>query len=335
MSIEKKIMEAEKTDNRKKKLKTLGVLIAVLLLIIAVILYFMLNKKPIARILSGNSQQPTYISSLYGDLDWPIGAAVSPDGQRIYVVDSNHRQVKYFSPAGKQLGVFSKALDEKSGSGGFQNPLYIAVSPKGDVYITDRSAGVIQIYSSTGKYISMFTPKTDQPDFSWSPLSLAFDKKGLLYVVDAKKDQHRVLVFNPNGQLKFQFGKEGAANGEFEFANGLTIRSNGDIYVADSNNSRVQVFTPDGKFKAVIGKGGKNSLGHPVALGFDSKGQLNVSDTFGHCVMVYNAAGKFLFKYGAFGNGDGQFMFPMGLAVYQNTVYVVDREGKRIEVWEY
>jgi tripartite motif-containing protein 71 len=335
MSIEEKIMAAEGADKRKKKLITLGILIAVLLLIIAAILYFVFNKKPIARILSGDSQKPVYISSIYGDLDWPIGAAVSPDGQRIYVVDSNHRLVKYFNRAGKQLGSFGKVLDAKSGNEGFLNPLYIAVNPKGDVYVTDRSAAIIQIYSGTGKYISKFTPKTDQPDFSWSPLSLAFDKKGLMYVVDAKKDQHRILVFDANGQLKLEFGKEGNANGEFEFANGLTVNSNGDIYVADSNNSRVQVFTKTGKFKQVIGKGGKNTLGHPVALGFDDKGQLNVSDTFAHAVMVYDTTGKFLFKYGAYGNGDGQFMFPMGLAVYQNTVYVVDREGKRIEVWEY
>jgi tripartite motif-containing protein 71 len=334
MSIEEKILKAEGAANRKKKLITLGVLIAVLLLIIAAILYFLFNKKPVAKILSGNSQKPVYVSSMYGDLDWPIGAAVSPNGQRIYVVDSNHRQVKYFSSAGKQLGAFGKSLDAATGEG-FLNPLYIAVNSKGDVYVTDRSAAAIQIYSSTGKYISKFAPKTNEPSFSWSPLSLTFDKKGLMYVVDATKDQHRILVFDTNGQLKLQFGKEGTGNGEFEFANGLTIQNNGDIYVADSNNSRVQVFTKDGVFKTIIGKGGKNSLGHPVALGFDAKGQLNVSDTFAHSVMVYDTSGKFLFKYGSYGNGDGQFMFPMGLAVYQNSVYVVDREGKRIEVWEY
>ncbi len=335
MSIEEKIMQADEASKRKKKLRTLGILTVILLLIIAAILYFMFNKKPISRILSGDNQKPVYISSMVGDLDWPIGVAVSPDGQRIYVVDSNHRQIKYFNPAGKQLGAFGKALDEKSKGEGFLNPLYVAVSPKGDVYVTDRSAAAIQVYSSTGKYITRFTPKTDQPDFSWSPLSVAFDKKGLMYVGDAKKDQHRVLVFDTNGQLKLQFGKEGTGSGEFEFINGLAILGNGDIYVADSNNSRVQVFTKDGKFKSSIGKDGKNVLGHPVALGFDDKGQLNISDTFGHCVMVYNTAGKFLFKYGAYGNGDGQFMFPMGLATYKNTVYVVDREGKRIEVWEY
>jgi tripartite motif-containing protein 71 len=335
MSIEEKIMQGEGPDDRKKKLKTLGILIVILLLVVAVILYFALNKKPIARIFSGDSQKPVYISSMYGDLDWPIGVAVSPDGRRIYVVDSNHRQIKYFNQAGKQLGAFGKAADAKSGGEGFLNPLYIAVSPKGDVYVTDRSAGIIQIYSSTGKYISKFTPRIELPNFSWSPLSLAFDKNGLMYVVDAKKGQHRILVFDTKGRLKFQFGKEGTANGEFEFANGLTILGNGDIYVADSNNSRVQVFNKDGKFKMVIGKSDNGKLGHPVAVGFDARGQLNVSDTFAHAILVYDASGKYLFKYGSYGNEDGQFMFPMGLAAYENTIYVVDREGKRIQVWEY
>jgi DNA-binding beta-propeller fold protein YncE len=335
MSIEEKIMQADEAAKRKKKLKILGIMIAVLIVIIAILVYFLFNKKPIAQLFSGDTDAPAYITSVTAGFDWPIGAAVSPDGQRVYVVDSNNRQVKYFNASGTQLGVFGKALDAKSGGEGFLNPLYLAVSPKGDVYVTDRSAASIQIYDKNGKYLSRFTPKTDQPDFSWSPLSIAFDKQGSMYVVDAQKDKHRVLVFDKNGQLKLEFGKEGAGKGEFEFANGIAVWTNGDIYVADSNNSRVQIFSKTGKFKKIFGKGGSNALGHPVALGFDAEGRINVSDTFAHSVMVFDINGKYLFRYGDYGNGEGQFMFPMGLAVYQNTVYVVDREGKRLEIWEY
>lgn len=333
MSIEEKIMQTDEAAKRKKKLRTLGVLILILILIIAALAYFLFNKAPIAKIFNAGTPQPVYVSAVSAGFDWPIGAAVSPDGQRVYVVDSNNRQVKFFDAAGKQLGAFGKTLDAKGE--GFLNPLYVAVSPKGDVYVTDRSAASIQIYSKTGKYISRFTPKTNQPDFSWSPLSLTFDKQGSLYVVDAQKDKHRVLVFDKNGQLKLEFGKEGNGNSEFEFANGIAVWTNGDIYVADSNNSRIQVFSKAGKFKMSFGKGGSNALGHPVSLGFDAQGRVNVSDTFAHSVMVFDINGKYLFKYGDYGNGDGQFMFPMGLAIYQNTVYVVDREGKRLEIWEY
>ncbi len=336
MSIEEKIMRADDAAAKKKKLRNLSILIMILLLIIAALLYFWFSKKPITSIVSGGTAKPVYIQSFSSNFDWPLGVAVSVDGQKVYVVDSNHRQIKSFDPGGRLLATFGKQLTDKTSGEGFLNPVYIAVSPvKGDVYVTDRTASVVQIYTASGKYVSRFTPETGEKDFTWSPLAITFDKSGNVYVVDAKKDAHRVLVFDKGGKLKFQFGKEGQNNGEFEYPNGITVKDNGDIYVADSNNSRVQVFDKNGKFKFILGKGGKNTLGRPLGIAFDGKGRLNVADTFSHTVMVYEASGKFLYKYGDYGNGNGQFMFPMGLAAFDNTIYVVDREGKRLEVWQY
>ena len=333
MSIDQQI-EQRVQAAKKKRVALLAALLLVLALIIVALAYYILRQKPITTIISG-SPKPVYMRSIDGNFDWPLGVAVNKDGSRVYVVDSNNRLIKAYNSAGKVLLSFGKVLNEKSGGEGFINPLYIAVAPNGEVYVTDRSTGTVSIYGLDGKYKSQFVPKTDEKDFAWSPLGIAIDASSNVYVSDATKGQHRILVFDKNGNLKLKFGKEGNAQGDFEYPNSLTVDKKGNIYVSDSNNGRIQVFDKTGKFKQLIGKSGKNSVGHPVGIAIDGNNRLNVVDTFGHNIMVYDLTGKYLYKFGEFGTKDGQFMFPMGLAAYGNTVYVVDREGKRLQVWAY
>lgn len=336
MSLDDKIQQAAAAKAKKKKLIILGVLLLILLIAIAAVLYYLFRKKPITAVIGGQGSKAVYMRSIDAGFDWPIGVAVNKNGSRVYVVDSNNRLVKAFNAGGQEVGSFGKSQSGKGGNEGFLNPLYVAVSPlTGDVYVTDRSTASISIYSPNGTYKGMFSPKTDEKDFAWSPLGISFDSKGNMYVSDATKGNHRILVFDKNGKLKLKFGKEGTKNGEFEYPNGIYVDTDGTIYVADTNNSRIQVFDKNGKLKSIIGKSGRNSVGHPVGIALDGNGRLNVVDTFGHTVMVYDKKGQFIYNFGSYGNKDGQLMFPMGLAAYKNNIYVVDREGKRVQVWEY
>ncbi len=333
MSVDNIIQQSQ--SKRNKKLLLLGGLILILILIIIAVLYYFLHKQSITSALPGRATAPIYRSSLEGGLDWPLGVTVSPDGNTIYVVDSNNKMVKMFDPNGTQTGNFGQRPADKTADTAFSNPLYAAAASNGKVYVTDRSSAMVVVYDPATKQTTRFSPQVDKT-FTWSPLGICVDKKDNIYVTDATKGTHRVLVFNPNGKLILQFGKEGQNQGEFSFPNGITVGGDGSIYVADSNNSRVQVFSKTGKYKFSIGNaGGKAALGHPVGICFDVSGNLNVTDTFGHAVQVYDKNGKYLYKYGEYGTKNGQFQFPMGIASLNNSVYVVDREGKRVQIWQH
>ena len=52
-------------------------------------------------------------------------------------------------------------------------------------------------------------------------------------------------------------------------------------------------------------------------------------------IQVFDASGNFITKFGTGGSGDGQFNFPVGVAVDPTTgsVYVADALNNRIQVF--
>ncbi|GBC73839.1 hypothetical protein HRbin04_01245 [archaeon HR04] len=53
-----------------------------------------------------------------------------------------------------------------------------------------------------------------------------------------------------------------------------------------------------------------------------------------HRVQVFDANGNFLFKFGKEGSGDGEFMFPTGVAVRDDMLAVVDTGNNRVQLFK-
>ena len=69
-----------------------------------------------------------------------------------------------------------------------------------------------------------------------------------------------------------------------------------------------------------------------VAMAFDSQDQLYVTDEKNHRVTVYDSSGKYLSKWGVFGNGQGQIDGPAGIdRDAEDNVYLVDQHNHRIQ----
>jgi hypothetical protein len=64
-----------------------------------------------------------------------------------------------------------------------------------------------------------------------------------------------------------------------------------------------------------------------------------VVDAVGQDVKVYDVSGPepdFLFAFGDWGQGDGQFDFPNDITLDDTgRLYIADRENNRIQVWSY
>jgi hypothetical protein len=124
-----------------------------------------------------------------------------------------------------------------------------------------------------------------------------------------------------------EFGGQGSRAGEFEEPRGVAVfQETGDIYLADSNNSRVDSFGPEGAFrfafgwgvrdgkheletctascKAGVGGSGAGEFSSPRAVAIDnnpkssSYGDLYVVDSGNARVQKFDAEGQFLLTFG-------------------------------------
>lgn len=75
-------------------------------------------------------------------------------------------------------------------------------------------------------------------------------------------------------------------------------------------------------------------LDKPYNIALDKKGNIYVTDSNHHRVLVFNRTGKLLAKIGKEGLGRGGLKFPIGIAVAPNgNVYVIDKNQNKIVVY--
>jgi DNA-binding beta-propeller fold protein YncE len=332
--------EASPTKMSKKRKRQVAALLTALVILALLFAWYLMNRKPLSELPGlGQAKVPHYEFSIYGTTK-PLGVAVSPTGDRIYVTESAGKQlVHVYDHTGKQVATMAPP----SSTGSQHQPMYVAINPTTqDVYVSDHSTSKIYIYSATGTYLRTFAPKGNLGSGGWEPLGLAFGPDGSLYVTDIRGTTgttHRVLVFSPDGTLVRSMGAPGALS----FPNGIVVDQHGNIDVTDGNHGRLVIFNGSGKIIATIGQGiGSGDLGLPRGVAVDGAGALYVVDTAQHLVQIYNDASStvatptHIGSFGTEGQLDGTFEYPNGVATDTRAhIYVTDRENNRVQVWGY
>jgi len=321
---------------RRGKFALLAVLILAVHILVLIGGLYVITRKPITDLPFpgiSNAKLPQYVFSIYG-VSRPIGVAVSPSGDRIYVTESDgDRSVKVFDAKGNPVATLKPPKDKSD-----HQPVYLALEPQsGDVYVSDRPSGAIFIYTRDGKFARVFKPQP--PIKGWQPLGLAFGPKGDLWVIDLSPPLHRIEVYGLDGTLKKTLGKPD----QFNFPNMVAFDARDNVYVTDSNNGRVVVLDQSGKQLATINRGvSDGDLGLPRGVAIDDTGRLFVVDATDHSVQVYlvgtdtNARPTYVGAIGEEGLQEGEFEYPNGVAVDTRArIYVTDRENNRVQVWSY
>jgi DNA-binding beta-propeller fold protein YncE len=117
---------------------------------------------------------------------------------------------------------------------------------------------------------------------------------------------------------------------------GVSVGPDGNVYVPDTHYHRVVIYSPTGqplREWGTLGKG-EGQFIYPTDVAFDEKGHIFVSE-YGENdrVQVFDAQLKYLYTFGKFGIGDGEFSRPQSMVIDHGSVYITDAANHRICVF--
>lgn len=201
-----------------------------------------------------------------GDFERPVGVAVSPDGQRIYVVDrgtveSEQHQVVVFDSKGAKLKVIGT---RGSAPGLFNGPVAAAVGRDGVLHVLDSGNFRVQMFSPDGEFIRAFGGVGNGFGQFARPRGMAVDTEGNILVTDAGFGNFQ--IFDSTGQLLLAIGKLARVDGRGRYAlpAGIAVDETNRIYVADQYFRKVEVFRRLTDADAAVASGLDNGVYGPA-----------------------------------------------------------------------
>jgi peptidylamidoglycolate lyase len=222
----------------------------------------------------------------------------------------------------------------------FIMPHGLKVDKQNNVWVTD--VGLHQVFKFTheGKLLLKIgeakVAGKDATHFNM-PTDIAIADDGSFYVSDGYGNS-RVVKFSASGECLFEWGTAGANEGEFDIPHGITLDKNGNVYVADRENSRIQVFDPNGKF---IQQYADKSFGNICAVTIDPITQklFSVDDLNflklkhrGSDVIIFEAGGKAENRFGRSGSYNGPVCWYHDIAVDDaQNIYIGDILGNTLQ----
>jgi ABC-type Fe3+ transport system permease subunit/sugar lactone lactonase YvrE len=123
------------------------------------------------------------------------------------------------------------------------------------------------------------------------------------------------------------FGTPGRSLGQFQYPRGIAVdRERRLMYVVDKT-ARVQRYGFDGE-PQLQWRMPQWENGKPTGLGVAPDGRVFVADTHYHRVIAYDREGRELMRFGRYGDGPGEFIYPTDVAFGpQQRIYVSEYGG--------
>ncbi|MGV3697822.1 Ig-like domain-containing protein, partial [Flavobacterium sp.] len=293
----------------------------------------------------------------------PKGLDVDSSGN-VYVADANSNRIRKITNAGVVSTVAGDGtagyLDGQGTSAKFSNPIGVAVTASGNIYVSDTSNNRIRMISASGSVTTiagsgaagMVNGQGTSAQFN-APRAITVDTSGNIYVVDYSNNRIRKITTSGSVTTLSGAGGFGAVNGAgsvatFKYPEGISADSSGTIFVADVTNNCIRRVTSTGDTTTYAGSatrglengqiGAMAMFNSPIAVAVTSGGITYVIDDFNSCIRKVTSNGIVTTFAGntATGYADGQgtaayFNNPKGMAIdAAGNIYIADTFNNRI-----
>lgn len=247
------------------------------------------------------------------ELNSPTGLALDSSGN-LYIADSANNVIRQVTPGGTITTWAGNGVQGYTGDGGPANvsnlfdPVAITFDSSGNAYICDAGNNVVREVN-TSSVIFTLVGGTNTIDQLSHPNAVGV-ASGYLYVADT--DNRRIMRFKLSNYVLTQYagteligfsGDGGpAVDASFDDPFGLAVDAAGNVYIADTFNSRIRfVSAATGIISTIAGTGSPGYFGDggpalgadlyfPHTLTVDSKGSVYIVDTFNQVIRLLQAA---------------------------------------------
>jgi uncharacterized protein (TIGR03437 family) len=231
-------------------------------------------------------------------LYWPFGVAVSSTGI-VYIADSYNHRIRRIALDGTITTVAGTGQEGFSGDGGpavnalLDTPYDVKIDDQGNLIVSDSFNYRIRKITPSGTITTL-------AQLSVLPEDIALDHSGNIYVAGGLFNT--ILKVNSSGVVTTIAGTGGtgssgdggpATAATLNWPEGVAVDNAGNVFVADTNNSRVRRITPAGIISTIAGTGvqgynGDGGLGsaaqlnQPEGVSVGPDGSVYVADSFNY-----------------------------------------------------
>ncbi|MBN8460988.1 MAG: choice-of-anchor D domain-containing protein [Verrucomicrobia bacterium] len=296
--------------------------------------------------------------------DNPCSIAIDSGGN-LYVSDMSNCAIRKIAASGAItiLAGVPGEVGSTDGTGSvakFAFPWGVAADIGSNIYVADRNNHTIRKVSSSGTVTTLAGSPGEMGNSDGTgsnarfhyPSGIAVDSNGGIFVAD--QFNHTIRKVTPSGEvttLAGSPGMSGSADGagssaRFFYPMGVATDSNGNLYVADTENHTIRKVSPSGSVTTLAGRpreigstdgiGGEARFHFPSSVAADASGSIYVADYYNNTIRKMSPSGRVITiggrarqKGGSSGIGGGaRFSNPEGIAVSNEGVLYVANTGE-------
>jgi uncharacterized protein (TIGR03437 family) len=310
--------------------------------------------------------------AIQAELSNPCGIALDSGGN-IYIADEINNRIREAAPGGNINTVAGDGTEGFTGDGGAATsaeinlPCGIVVGATGNIYFTQTDTGgtttsAVREFTVGGNISTIAGGNSTTPlgpGYSGdggpavnaqvsSPLALALDSAGDIYIADTGNSVIREITTNGNIKTVATYGVS------LSRPEGIALDAAGNLYIADTHNQCVRRVA-SGTATTIAGSCGNAGysgddgaatqalLDYPTGVAVDSVGNIYVVDSHNFRVRVIEADNGKIYTIAGNGtpglSGDGgaavnaQLNFPFSLALgAKGVIYICDQQNNEIRM---